>query len=605
VDDLVLDHHGYVADEAELRKKQERNQRLLEAAIAAEPEEPFHYFNLGKHYYGTGRIAEAAEPLRRAVALCISDSASYLVNAYAMLVVALGQGGRGEEVEATLAEAERRLPTLTADFLCNAGSAYQATGKLEQALVYFQRAIDAGGARTACGSDPATHTWRPRFGIGIINEALGNLEGAQASYEEALTYFPTSPLLHCRMAKVAARMGQPEKALQLIERALQSGVVPTELLIEMLQVCEALAEAGSARQSATPGLEEVGGQLVQRIQPAPEYGAALAAACSRFGQYERGIAAASATLERREDVLARVNRGFCYFALGRYQEASEDFSAALAMKPDDPRVLADLSAALQRLEGVQTPGAGVPAGSASERPLSESEAGAEQAKGAAVPVSIIIPVFNKVEATRRCIEAIVGNTPDDLYEAIVVDDGSTDGTKDFLGLLAGDVEVITNEKNCGYYQACRQGSQKARGKYLVFLSNEAEPRPGWLESSVALAESDGSIGAVGAKLVYPDGTLDEAGAIAFSDGATWQYGRGMDPADPQLSFVREVDYCSAVGLLVRRDLWDGIGGFSLQFAPTDYEAADLCFAIRRAGYKVVYQPAASVVHHKEASARAG
>ena len=90
-----------------------------------------------------------------------------------------------------------------------------------------------------------------------------------------------------------------------------------------------------------------------------------------------------------------------------------------------------------------------------------------------------------------------------------------------------------------------------------------------------MAENNLGCGAVGPKLVYPDGQLQEAGAIVWSDGTTYTYGRGDDPSKPEYNYVREVDYCSAACLLVRRDLFEQLGGFDERYAPAYCERCGL------------------------------
>ncbi len=214
-------------------------------------------------------------------------------------------------------------------------------------------------------------------------------------------------------------------------------------------------------------------------------------------------------------------------------------------------------------------------------------------------VSIIIPVFNKMEFTHRCLKAILQNTHYANYEIIFVDNGSTDGTRHYLQKLQrSNIRTVFNEQNLGYVGGCNSGAAVAKGDYLLFLNNDTEVQPGWLLSMVNLAESRSDAGIVGAKLIYPDGKLQEAGGIIFSDGNGWNYGRGFDPADPRFNFVRKVDYVSGAALLVKRALWDRIGGFDERYAPAYYEDTDLCFSVRKEGFQVYYQPESVVVHYE-------
>ena len=214
-------------------------------------------------------------------------------------------------------------------------------------------------------------------------------------------------------------------------------------------------------------------------------------------------------------------------------------------------------------------------------------------------VSIIIPVFNKWSFTLQCLQSLLNHTTIP-YEVIVVDNASSDETPAGLAAISG-IRVLTNRENLGFVEACRLGADLGHAPNLLFLNNDTEVTPGWLSAMVETL-GDARVGAVGAKLVYPDGTLQEAGGIIWQDGGGWNFGRGDDPGLPQYSYVREVDYCSGACLLIRKAIWDEVGGFDMRYAPAYYEDTDLCFAVRQAGYKVIYQPAARVVHHEGISA---
>jgi GT2 family glycosyltransferase/SAM-dependent methyltransferase/tetratricopeptide (TPR) repeat protein len=220
-------------------------------------------------------------------------------------------------------------------------------------------------------------------------------------------------------------------------------------------------------------------------------------------------------------------------------------------------------------------------------------------------VSVIIPVLNKIELTRKCLAALRKNTPAGQFEVIIWDNGSNDGTQAFFKQpSAGNAAVryFRSEENLGFVGGNNAAAHQARGQYLVFLNNDTEPQPGWLEALRQTIEANPSIGAVGAKLIYPNGQLQEAGGIIFRDASGWNYGRAENPRDPRFNFIREVDYCSAACLLVRADLFRQLGGFDSRFAPAYYEDTDLCFGLRKAGYKVVYQPRAQIIHHEGATA---
>lgn len=216
-------------------------------------------------------------------------------------------------------------------------------------------------------------------------------------------------------------------------------------------------------------------------------------------------------------------------------------------------------------------------------------------------VSIVIPVFNNANLTYGCLESIADRTPAGLYEVLVVDNASTDETGNVLGAFEG-VRVIRNQVNRGFVRACNQGFEAATGGFVLFLNNDIVVLDGWCERLLETLTRDASIGAVGAQLIYPDDRLQEAGGIIWSDGTGWNYGRGDDRNKPEYNFVRDVDYCSAACLLVRRSLLAALGGFDTRFAPAYYEDTDLCFELRRLGYRVVYQPSAKVVHFEGATA---
>lgn len=216
--------------------------------------------------------------------------------------------------------------------------------------------------------------------------------------------------------------------------------------------------------------------------------------------------------------------------------------------------------------------------------------------------SIVIPVFNKAEFTRACLYALLREIDLAESEIIVVDNASTDDTAETLAQFGDLIQVIRNEENRGFVDACNQGAAAARGEFLIFLNNDTEVLSGWLSNLLATIESDASVGAVGSMFLYPDGTIQEAGSIVWRNGEAHHYGWSGDPNDRRFNFAREVDYCSAASLLIRKEIFDQLGGFDRRFAPAYYEDVDLCFGARSLGYKVMYQPASRLIHYEGATA---
>jgi GT2 family glycosyltransferase len=142
----------------------------------------------------------------------------------------------------------------------------------------------------------------------------------------------------------------------------------------------------------------------------------------------------------------------------------------------------------------------------------------------------------------------------------------------------------------------------AQGDILIFLNNDTLPLAGWLPPLLRILREKPEAGAVGGKLVYPDGTLQEAGGVIFADGSGCNFGR-FDKASnaPLYNFVREVDYCSGALLATPRALFMELGGFDVRFKPAYYEDVDYCFTLREKGYRVYYQPESVIVHFEGTS----
>ena len=213
-----------------------------------------------------------------------------------------------------------------------------------------------------------------------------------------------------------------------------------------------------------------------------------------------------------------------------------------------------------------------------------------------VKVSIIIPVYNNFHITKRCVWSIAKNTGNVPYEIIIADDCSNDETKKIESIIK-NVKRIKTESNGGFLLNCNNAAKKANGEYLVFLNNDTVVQKGWLEPLLDLIESDSEIGLVGSQLIYPDGTLQEAGGIVYRDANAANYGNGQDPQNIEFNYVKEVDYISGASILLSKETWESLGGFDERYIPAYYEDTDLSFMIRyKLNLKVKYQPLSKVVH---------
>ncbi|MFO7654698.1 MAG: glycosyltransferase [Candidatus Krumholzibacteriia bacterium] len=224
-------------------------------------------------------------------------------------------------------------------------------------------------------------------------------------------------------------------------------------------------------------------------------------------------------------------------------------------------------------------------------------------------VSIVIPVFDRLELTRACVASIHRHTPPGRFEIVVVDNGSSDGTAEYLReeTARGRLRVVSNPANGGFARGCNQGAAAGRGRHLLFLNNDMEVTPGWLTPLIVTLDDDPEIGAVGARLLFPDGTIQHAG-VAVIDQWT---GAGHLLGGRHLSYRKPADFPGAsrplrlqavtgACLLVRAELFRRLDGFDESFWNGN-EDVDLCFRIAAAGYGTVYRPESVVIHYESQS----
>ncbi|HXH07157.1 MAG TPA: glycosyltransferase [Vicinamibacterales bacterium] len=220
-------------------------------------------------------------------------------------------------------------------------------------------------------------------------------------------------------------------------------------------------------------------------------------------------------------------------------------------------------------------------------------------------VSIVIPVFDKLEFTRQCLDRIWRNTSHDVaYEVIVVDNGSTDGTTEWFADISrfpGVLRYHRNDRNLGYARANNIGARLARGTYLLFLNNDTLVQPGWLEAMLRIAKADPAVGVVGIKQLFPYTNVVYHTGIVFAPGGLPQHlYPHLDASLPCVNKEREYQAVTGSCLLIERSLFERCGGFDERYL-NGYEDIDLCLSVREHGRKVVCCTRAYIYHYGQIS----
>jgi GT2 family glycosyltransferase/Tfp pilus assembly protein PilF len=210
--------------------------------------------------------------------------------------------------------------------------------------------------------------------------------------------------------------------------------------------------------------------------------------------------------------------------------------------------------------------------------------------------SIIILTFNQLEHTKPCLQSIEQHTPQP-HELIIVDNGSTDGTLDYLRKYANDhnnVRVISNKENLGFAAGNNQGLAVANGDYLLLLNNDTVVTEGWLARMLSVFERYSDVGIVGPVSNNISGPQQVKEASYQSLGKMHHFAKHWSAAHTgqTMEFYRVVGFC----LLAKREVIDRIGGLDEQFGSGNFEDDDFCLRAVVAGYKACIALDA-FVHH--------
>ena len=221
-------------------------------------------------------------------------------------------------------------------------------------------------------------------------------------------------------------------------------------------------------------------------------------------------------------------------------------------------------------------------------------------------VCIIIPVRDAIPLLSRCIDSIVKKTSYPDYEIVIVNnDSQSEEARDYFSRTTHRLLHFQGPFN---FSAINNFAvEQTQCPWLLFLNNDVEVIDSdWLGVMVEHVQRP-EVGAVGARLLYPNNTIQHAGVVLGVGGIAQHAFRGFPAEDPgvnrQLQVTRNYSSVTGACMMTRREVFDEVGGFDEERLPVTFNDVDLCLKMRRAGYLIVYTPFAKLYHHESASRR--
>ncbi|MGI5958087.1 MAG: glycosyltransferase family 2 protein [Massiliimalia sp.] len=223
-------------------------------------------------------------------------------------------------------------------------------------------------------------------------------------------------------------------------------------------------------------------------------------------------------------------------------------------------------------------------------------------------VSILIPNKDHIEDLDVCLRSIFEKSTYSNYEIVIVENNSTEPeTFSYYAKMEqehSNVHVYTYEGTFNYSRINNQGVTHCKGEHILFLNNDIEViTPDWIEQMLMFSQRE-DVGAVGAMLYYPDDRVQHAGVIVGLGGVAGHshkyYRRGSDGYLFRLSVAQNLSACTAACLMMRREVFDQVGGFDEAYAVA-FNDVDLCLKVRSAEKLIVFTPYAELYHHESIS----
>ena len=223
-------------------------------------------------------------------------------------------------------------------------------------------------------------------------------------------------------------------------------------------------------------------------------------------------------------------------------------------------------------------------------------------------VSILIPNYNHVEELSLCINSILQKSTYQNYEIIIIENNSNAETFEYYESLKDNpkIRVVVYKPEAGFnYSAINNfGAKYASGDYILLLNNDVEIiSPEWIEEMLMFCQRD-DVGAVGAKLYYPDDTIQHAGVIlgvlTLAGHAFKNLPRNSNGYFGRASYQQDLSACTAACLMIKKSVFEEVGGFDEDLAVA-FNDIDLCMKIRKKDYLIVFTPYAELYHYESQS----
>lgn len=217
-------------------------------------------------------------------------------------------------------------------------------------------------------------------------------------------------------------------------------------------------------------------------------------------------------------------------------------------------------------------------------------------------LSIIIPVYGKLDYLLRCLYSIGIAETSIKYEVILIDDCGPEKVTKRLGKLKNNLIIHRNDKNIGFTNSCNKGAKLAKGKFLCFLNSDTIVTDQWSDNLLNSFKLAKNVGIAGSRLFYEDASLQEAGGIVFSNGDAANIGKNEPSDSSWFKYFKDVDYVSGASLVISKIDFNKLDGFDQRFTPAYYEDTSLCLDVRhKLNKRVIVNPLSIVIHHEGAT----